>query len=110
MQVCAETVTFTKFSQHKEILLAIGNNDIFVYAERHGDIFLRVRLRGAKAKMKVLAVTSKLVITEDWGITRLNNSRTSLPVCQGQGGNLCKICLLVTRDQTNMERHMLTHI
>ena len=60
---------------------------------------------------QILAVTSSLVITEDWGINRLVVApQTGWMECKGQGGYLCNVCLKMMSEKCNFEKHMNKHM
>ena len=60
--------------------------------------------------MDILAVSPSLVLTEDWGLTKLAVTQYGLLEPRGQGGFLCLVCLHVVRDKHDMEKHKLKHV
>ena len=68
-------------------------------------MFFKVKLRGARANMAILAVTPSLVVTEDWG--RLISSDVGWLEPKGQAGYLCQQCFKVMRDKAFFEAFVI---
>ena len=87
-----------------------GEKNAFYLSERLGDRLMKLPLRGGRADMEILAVTPSLVLTGDWGLTKLALTKTGWLEPKGQGGFLCSVCLHVVRDKHDLDKHKVKHM
>ena len=102
----------TSFCSSPGLLLVHGPKDVFYssWQPGHSGMFHRAKLGRGRAGRGVVGASSGLVLTEDWGLTRLQVSRFGWLQRPGVEGFLCHRCMNISRDRNDLKRHMANRL